>query len=155
MDRVKIKLSGGRMPEAKSPLAAAYDLYVPCDVELRDGRQVVDLKFSMELAHRVCAVIQPRSGYSAKGIEAVAENGNVVRVDADVILGLIDEDYRGSCGVILIARLPRNCGRLVLKEGTRIAQMRFVEVPELELCQVDELDMSADRGGGFGHTGSF
>ena len=42
----------------------------------------------------------------------------------------------------------------VVPAGTRLAQMRIVDVPETEMVLVDELDMSNDRGGGFGHTGA-
>ena len=30
--------------------------------------------------------------------------------------------------------------------------MQFVAVPDTELVEVNELDMTDDRGGGFGHT---
>lgn len=151
---IKIRLEGGMMPERKSALAAAYDLYVPRDTVLRDGRQVLDLGFSMELPRGFCAVVQPRSGFSARGMEVTAEDGAPVRADADVIIGLVDEDYRGHVGVIVDARLHGR-GRLLLKKGTRIAQMRIAAVPDTVLRAVDGLDMTADRGGGFGHTGSY
>ena len=164
MTKVKIKLNGGIMPKKATDGAAAYDLYVPEDVVLKNGRQIVDLKFSLELPHGYAATIQPRSGFSAKGIEATkvfvdgsfsadAESG--VRVNGDVIRGLVDEDYRGNVGVIIKASIKSHpYEKMVVKKGTRIAQMQIIEVPQIELVEVDELT-ETDRGeGGFGSTGT-
>lgn len=162
---VKIKLNGGILPKKATKGAAAYDLYVPEDVELNGWRQIVDLKFSIELPYGYAATIQPRSGFSAKGIEieeqVIDEDGaiicKIVRADGDVVRGLIDADYRGNVGVILhfTCLYPKTtyC-RYVLKKGTRLAQMQIVEVPEVELVEVSELS-DTDRGeGGFGSTGT-
>lgn len=153
---VKVKLDGGIMPAKGSSFAAAYDLYVPHDVTLSHGRQVIDLGFCIELPHCKAAIIQPRSGFASKGIEVMmsadGETPQPFRLDADVIIGLVDEDYRGHTGVILDVHYEGS-ETLILQKGTRIAQMRIVDVPETELVEAEELDMSNDRGGGFGHTG--
>ena len=165
MTQVKIKLNGGIMPKKATDGAAAYDLYVPNDVTLIGWRQVVNLKFSIELPKGYAATIQPRSGFSAKGIEVeehfTLDDGSIrtesVRVDGDVARGLIDADYRGEVGVILhFMSLYSNNERLhyTIKKGTRIAQMQIVQVPQIELVEADELS-DTDRGeGGFGSTGS-
>lgn len=163
---VKIKLNGGIMPKKAHPSDAAFDLYVPEDVDLKNGRQIIDLKFSMEIPYGYAATIQPRSGFSSKGIEVEeyfdpfggGADMTTVRVDGDVLRGLIDSGYRGSVGVILniqsLGALYCDEYRHVLKKGTRIAQMQIVEVPQVELIEVDELS-ETDRGnGGFGHTGA-
>lgn len=146
------------MPTKGSAFAAAYDLYCPQDVVLSYGRQVIDLLFSMELPHGKAAIVQPRSGFASKGIEVMlcvdGFKGEPYRLDADVIIGLVDCDYRGHVGVILKVYKRSECATFVIPKGTRIAQMRIVDVPETELESVDELDMSVDRGGGFGHTGA-
>ena len=82
-----------------------------------------------------------------------------MRVDGDVLRGLVDSGYRGNVGVILnihslgaIIYNEEYCH--ILKKGTRIAQMQIVEVPQVELVEVEELS-DTDRGeGGFGHTGA-
>lgn len=165
MKQVKIKLDGGIMPRKATEGAAAYDLYVPEDIEIKGWRQVVDLKFSIELPEGYAATIQPRSGFSAKGIEVgaqyIKDDGSIrceiVRVDGDVVRGLIDADYRGKVGVILhYACLYSSVDRVkhIIKKGTRIAQMQIVEVPKVELVEVSELS-DTDRGeGGFGSTGT-
>lgn len=164
MEQVKIKLNGGIMPTKGSKFAAAYDLYVPEDTELKYGRQVIDLKFSIELPHGYAAIIQPRSGFSCKGMQVQAMIrhwwfmllgvfSKEKRVDADVMLGLIDEDYRDSVGALVKSNYLPILRKAVIPKGTRIAQMRIVQVPQSELLEVEELDMTKNRGGGYGHTG--
>lgn len=159
---VKIKLNGGIMPQKATAGAAAYDLYVPEETVVKSNRQVIDLKFSIELPHGYAATIQPRSGFSAKGMEMVCsrhvDDINIEwneRVDADVTRGLIDCDYRGNVGVIIYVKGDLSVGTTyTLLKGTRIAQMQIIEVPQVELVEVDELS-DTDRGeGGFGSTGT-
>lgn len=164
---VKIKLNGGIMPKKAHPSDAAFDLYVPEDVVLQHGRQIIDLKFSIELPIGYAATIQPRSGFSSKGIEVeehfclfegCEDDISIVRINGDVLRGLVDSGYRGNVGVILNI-VHMGCGYTdeyyhVLKKGTRIAQMQIVEVPQVELVEAEQLS-DADRGeGGFGHTGA-
>ena len=162
---VKIKLNKGIMPKKAHPSDAAFDLYVPEDVVLQHGRQIIDLKFSIELPMGYAATIQPRSGFSAKGIEVeecfVLDDGSIrtesVRVDGDVVRGLIDADYRGEVGVILhFMSLYSNNERLhyTIKKGTRIAQMQIVQVPQIELVEADDLSDTERGEGGFGSTGA-
>lgn len=162
---VRIKLNGGIMPTKGSEYAAAYDLYVPESVELKYGRQVIDLKFSMELPHGYAAVIQPRSGFTCKGMQVfllirkwwymlLGIFGKEARIDADVVVGLVDEDYRDSVGALVISRFRPIFRKAIIPSGTRIAQMRIVKVPETDIVEVEDLDMSKNRGGGYGHTGA-
>ena len=152
------------MPKKAHPSDAAFDLYVPKDIVLKRGRQIIDLEFSIELPVGYAATIQPRSGFSAKGMEVEAheqlldtweEDCFATTIDADIIRGLIDENYRGNVGAI-IKVYDEYCvyHKCVLKKGTRIAQMQIVEVPHVELVEAEELS-NTDRGkGGFGHTGT-
>lgn len=156
---MKIKLNGGKMPKKAHPSDAAFDLYTPENIVLKTGRQVIDLKFSIELPIGYAATIQPRSGFSCRGISGdLFLDGECFcsdNADADVIRGLVDANFRGNVGVIVYAReeWPEN-QKFVIPEGTRIAQMQIIEVPQVELAEVDELS-ETDRGeGGFGHTGA-
>ena len=165
MEQVKIKLNGGIMPTKGSEFAAAYDVYAPENIELKYGRQVIDLKFQIELPHGYAAIIQPRSGFACKGMEVQAMTKSFwlialgffsreQRIDADVIVGLVDEDYRGNVGVIIKSNFKPLIRRAIIPKGTRIAQMRIVRVPDTELKDVVRLDMTKNRGGGYGHTGT-
>lgn len=157
MEQIKIKLEGGMMPKKATPFDAAYDVYVPEDTDLKIGRQCIDLKFRMELPHGMAAFIRSRSGYSLKGIEATVVDlqgkEHDVRIDAEVMTGLVDEKYRDCLGALLNFHFYEGFyKRVYLKKGTRIAQMQIVSVPDTEMVEADELDMTDDRGGGFGHT---
>lgn len=176
MEMVNIKLDGGIVPTLGSQYAAAYDLYCPSDYVLCQGRQVVDLGFFLELPLYWRANIRPRCGFSAKGMEVRrytyfsddTSDVKTVRIDADVLLGLIDCDYRGHVGVLLkVNTLDVGIGvltdykskevtdiRYVIPRGMRLAQMEICKGEETVLVLVDELNMSIDRGGGYGHTGS-
>ena len=162
---VKIKLNGGIMPKKQHEGDAAFDLYVPEDIELHYGRQVIDMKFAIELPKGKAAIIQPRSGCSLRGIPVMASEVEVdlcgdyeTPIDADVKIGLIDSNYRKNVGTILQVREPvyvgeRGMRRWTLKKGTRISQMRIVDVQEIELAEGSELSES-ERNGGFGSTGT-
>lgn len=72
------------------------------------------------------------------------------RFDCDVIEGKIDSDYRKSVGVIVHNRDKRT---FLIKTGTRIAQMTFHKVEDVEWEETDTLS-DTDRNGGFGSTGT-
>ena len=158
--KIKIKNYFGIIPKKAHDNDAAFDLYAPNDIELKHGRQVVDLGFAIELPHGYAATIQPRSGFSCKGMEVAFYrnqdlfSGQPINIDADVIRGLVDENYRGHVGVIVKvnSKVYENT-RLVITKGTRIAQMQIVEVPDMEFEEVDELGSSDRAEGGFGSTG--
>lgn len=155
-------------PSKGTEKSAAYDLYIQEDVVIEQGRQVVPCGFAIELDPDTAAEIRPRSGYSSKGMEGyemltVVESagGNVMpfrmtvpsseasRFNADVIIGLADEDYRNEIGIIVI----NNSGvDFLIKRGARIAQMLIVNVPKTNIEIVEKLSES-DRKGGFGSTG--
>lgn len=93
------------------------------------------------------AIIKPRSGFSAKGMED--KNGR--RMSADVLDGVIDSDFRGNVGVIIKSK---EVVAFILKKDTRIAQMIFQRYETPELTEVDELSETERADGGFGHTGA-
>lgn len=158
-------------PSKGTEKSAAYDLYVQEDVVIKKGRQIVPCGFAIELDPDTAAEIRPRSGYSSKGMEGyeiigkpntlhqfnpkepfeLGQYANLEpsRFDADVLLGLVDEDYRDGVGVIV----KNYDNEFLIKRGTRIAQMLIVNVPKTKIEIVEELSES-DRKGGFGSTGA-
>ena len=173
---VKIKLFGGFMPTKASKGSSGYDLYCPNDMYLdynknTEGRLIVRLGFSMDMPKGYEFQIRPRSGFSAKGVEVDVQyfdqfgfcmHEESVRLNADVKLGTVDSDYRDEIGVIMqinsfgFKKPDINYAyfKVILRQKTRIAQGVFNIVPQIMLKEVDELDMTNDRGGGFGHTGA-
>lgn len=144
--RIKKLIPEAVVPWKATPGSAAYDVCLPRDYVVRPGRQVLPLEFAIELPLGFEAKIEPRSGFSCKGMD----DQYGYRKDADVIVGKIDSDYRDGIGVIIksFEDYP-----FVLKKGTRIAQMTIYKVEDIEFEESEELS-ETDRAGGFGSTGT-
>lgn len=149
--KIKFLSEGAVMPTKADVGAAGYDLYVPCDSLVHPGRNIIPLDFAMELDHTFEATIRPRSGFSAKGMEGVLKNGKTTRVDADVLLGTIDETYRGNVGVIIKSYETEP---FIITRGTRIAQMVISQCFMGDLELANELSETERGEGGFGHSGT-
>lgn len=140
------------MPKRASAGSAAYDVFVPSPYCLKYGRQVVKLGFQVEMPPIIALDDRSRSGYTLKGLLAYDEDGKEYRIDADVELGLIDSDYRGEVGALLIVRDSEVVNReLYLIPGQAIAQMKFCYVPPTNLILTDDELSETERGDrGFG-----
>lgn len=163
---MKIKIKKLK-PSALIPLkatsgSAAYDLYCPYDFRLMPGRNVIPLYIALEMPQGIEAKIEPRSGYSSKGfaiqIPALHDtsgrkilDGYDARIDADVIVGKIDSDYRAGIGVIVRSNetQPRT-----VRRGQRIAQLTFYRVETADFEITETLSETTRGQGGFGHSGS-
>ena len=154
MEQIKIKLNGGIMPQKATKGSAAFDIYVPEDVEISHGRQVIDMRFAMEMPENKAALIKPRSGCTLRGIEVLnTVTGKTHCIDAEVKIGLVDSDYRKNVGTLLqVYDVPVLGEQWIIQKGSRISQMRIVEVPSVELVLAEMLSVT-DRDGGFGSTG--
>ena len=100
--------------------------------------KLVDLGFKLELPFGWEAQIRCRSGWATKGL--MVTNG----------IGTIDCNFRENLKVILTntSDMP-----IIIRHKDRIAQITLKPVWYFDFCQVDTLDNSTDRGGGFGSTG--
>lgn len=69
--KVKFKKlhEGARLPKKATPGSAAYDLCTAEDFIVEPGRNIIPLGFAMETKPGYEALIDPRSGFSAKGME--------------------------------------------------------------------------------------
>ena len=154
MEQIKIKLNGGIMPQKATKGSAAFDIYVPEDVEISHGRQVIDMKFAMEMPENKAALIKPRSGCTLRGIEVLnTVTGKTHCIDAEVKIGLVDSVFRMNVGTLLqVYDVPALGEQWIIQKGSRISQMRIVEVPSVELVLAEMLSVT-DRDGGFGSTG--
>ena len=130
------------LPKRMSEAAAGFDLHaaVAEPVVLQPGeRTLIPCGFAMAMPIQLEAQIRPRSGLAFKhGITGLNSPGT------------IDADYRGEVKVLLI-----NHGQepFEIARGERIAQMVFQLLPEIEVCETDELPDTLRGSGGFGHTG--
>lgn len=167
MPTVELKELGAcKHPKRADRQSIGYDLCVPENVIIpARSRVVIKTNVSLKLPANVEGKIEPRSGFSAKGIEGlgvkhkwvlkwgwfpwrITESG-LLRFDADVIIGKVDPGYKGNIGVII----KNNGGMFSILAGTRIAQMTFYRVLRPSFAVVEELS-GTDRGGGFGHSGT-
>lgn len=140
--QIKIKLlsNTAKMPEYQSNGAAAFDLCSTENLVVPPGDwRMVGTGLSFEIPTGYVGYVHARSGLAAKsGISMV--NGT----------GVIDSDYRGEVKGIVM-----NNGQsgFQIRVGDRIAQMVIVELPKVELVQVNELGETVRGVGGFGSTG--
>ena len=181
--KVKFKklIDGAVLPKKATEGAAAYDLYVPQDTDVKPGRQIIPLGFAMEMEPGYEALIDARSGFSAKGMEGYgiqSEYSFHLKNDRPYWEVRGDQDYakmerkyiatepdRFDCDVIQgkidsdyrdgVGVIVHNRGgkKFVVKAGTRIAQMTFHKVETVEWEETDTLS-ETDRDGGFGSTGT-
>lgn len=130
-----------RLPVQAYPGDAGLDLAACERVELAPGeRAVVGTGIAVAIPPGHAGLVVPRSGLAARH--------GLGKVNAP---GLIDEGYRGEVKVILL-----NTDReapFVVEPGMRIAQLVVVELPSIELLEVDELPASERGDDGLGSSG--
>ena len=128
------------MPERAYAGDAGLDLASCERVELPPGeRALVPTGLAVAIPEGHAGFVQPRSGLAVKhGISIVNTPG------------LIDSGYRGELMVTLLNTDPRET--FVVEPGMRIAQLVILELPEVELVEVDELPSSERGARGFGSS---
>jgi dUTP pyrophosphatase len=129
------------LPERAYAGDAGLDL-AACDRhELGPGeRAVVPTGLAVAIPEGYAGFVQPRSG--------LADRHGLTVVNAP---GLIDSGYRGELKVILLN--TDNAHPFVVEPGMRIAQLVVLEVPELELAEVEELPETERGVRGHGSSG--
>jgi len=130
------------LPERAYAGDAGLDL-AACDRhELGPGeRAVVPTGLAVAIPEGYAGFVQPRSG--------LADRHGISIVNAP---GLIDSGYRGELKVILVN--TDGAHPFVVEPGMRIAQLVVLEVPELELMEVDELPATERGVRGHGSSGA-
>jgi dUTP pyrophosphatase len=119
---------------------AGFDLAACERVELGPGeRALVPTGLAVAIPEGYAGYVQPRSGLASKhGISIVNTPG------------LVDSGYRGELKVNLV-NTDRETA-FVVEPGMRIAQLVILELPEVELVEVDELPASERGVRGFGSS---
>ena len=128
-----------KLPIRGSIGAAAYDLHAAerCTIPA-NFRGVVKTGVAIEIPEGLYARIAPRSGLS-------------VKKSIDVGAGVVDKDYRGEVGVVLINHSSKD---FEVNVGDRIAQMILEQIKTPEVEEQANSDQT-DRGEkGFGSTGT-
>lgn len=134
------RFDGAAIPKRATPNAAGYDLTAALFATIPPGEHaLIRTSLAIALPDGWAAWVTPRSG--------LALHHGVTVLNAP---GLIDPDYRGTIGVVLI-----NHGNkaVKIKPGDRIAQLVFTKVETPELQEAPRLTDTQRGTGGFGSTG--
>lgn len=100
---------GLKCPKKSSPLASAYDVFVPCDITIEPSEtHVVPLKQKLAVPPTLHAVMHTRTSYARAGVFVMG--------------GIIDCDFNGEIGCIL-----NNTSSSVfrIKKGSACCQIQF------------------------------
>lgn len=128
-----------KMPTQGTPGSAGFDLSSADDSFILKPEEIkiVSTQLKMSIPNGWYGRICPRSGLALK-------NG------IDVLAGVIDSDYTGDIGVILI-----NLGKkdVVINQFDKIAQIIFQKYEKVNFKQALLLSPT-QRNGGFGSTGN-
>lgn len=131
---------GGKVPGYKTEGASCLDCYARLDrdfiVIFPNEREYIPLGFALELPDGYEAIVRPRSGLTAKGI--------------DVAIGTIDWDYRGEIKACVINNTPH---RIKIHNGDRVCQMQIQHVESFNFVKKDTLSETKRGVKGFGSTG--
>jgi len=133
------------LPDSKTPrratkYAAGFDLHAAIGCTLEPfQRGLIPTGVGMAIPEGMVGLVCPRSG--------LAHKHGITVLNAP---GIIDPDYRGDVGVLLI-----NFGAepFEIKQGDRIAQLVVVPHAGLSIVHLAYLDDTARGAGGFGSTG--
>ncbi len=121
---------------------AGLDLAACERVELAPGeRAVVGTGLAVAIPEGYAGFVQPRSG--------LADRHGITIVNAP---GLIDSGYRGELKVILLNTDTTHA--FVVEPGMRIAQLVVLDVPHVELEEVEELPATERGVRGHGSSGT-
>ena len=137
---VKLTNKNARLPYRANPQDAGADLFATETIYLSPcSHYFMDLGIQIEIPYGFAGLIFARSGLGSKfGIRP----RNCV--------GVIDSTYRGNVGMMIenSSETPYE-----IMQGDRIAQLVILPIGLCDFNEVDELDMTDDRMGGFGHSG--
>lgn len=132
-----------RVPEYKTPGAAACDLYADFPEESWTMTPyttiLVPTGIKMEIPEGYVGMVVPRSGLSLKAPIRIANAP-----------GIIDSDFRGEIQIVLS---NIGAGVFTIKRGERLAQILFVKTETAKFKEVKSLSETKRGEGGFGSTG--
>lgn len=132
---------GAILPEYGSDGAAGLDLfmprYAPAVTVQPWSRALIKTGIEMAIPKGLYGRIAPRSGYAFKS--SITTDG-----------GVIDNDYRGEVGVILV---NNSDDPFKVAGGMKIAQMVLERYERVEVVEADDLGETGRGTGGFGSTG--
>lgn len=137
---IKLTNINAQLPKRANPTDAGADLFSPIGTIINPNQnKFIDLGIQIELPKDSVGFIFARSGLGSK-------NG----IRPRNCVGVIDEKYRGNLGMMVENSSP---SPFEINIGDRIAQLVICPILTPNFEEVDELDLTDDRSGGFGSTG--
>ena len=138
------------LPIYATPGAACFDLYalLPDHLNRRTialnnmAPCIVRTGLAFEIPAGWSMLIFSRSGHGFKGDVRLAN-----------CVGVIDADYTGEVMVKLTSDAVHEWDFLI-SHGDRIAQAMLVQIPQVQMLEVDALSETERGAGGFGSTGA-
>lgn len=136
---VQLLSDKARIPYQATDRAAGYDLFSAESILIGpQERRLIKTNVAIEIPFGYYGRIAPRSGLAYK-------NG------IDVLAGVIDSDYRGDIGVILLnTDLKSN---FEINIGDRIAQIIIEKCHHVLWIQKESLGNTTRGSKGYGHSG--
>ncbi|AFB76925.1 dUTPase [Cotia virus SPAn232] len=140
MESVKCVLlsNNGYIPTKSTPGSAGFDLYSAYDYEISPLKRILvktDIMFDI-----------PEGCYG----RIAARSGLSLNKYIDIGGGVIDRDYRGNIGIIVI-----NNGEstFYISKGERVAQIIFEKYFDIDILQCDNINFTERGNKGFGSSG--
>ena len=132
---------------------ACFDLFTVGIAEVGQFETlVIPTGIAIELPANYEAEVRPRSGISLKGVNWLLHSGEGGFFDCTIVQGTIDSNYRGEIGIIFKNNTAYD---FIIPQGTKLAQMKINEVPQVELFEVEELTETNRGDKGFGSSGNY
>lgn len=147
--RITLEAEPFQLPKKANDGDAAYDLYTYGRADVAPNKRAfISLGFKIALPTNMALIVHPRSGQSGKGMIASVDfpkwlGGGTFksRIDADVIIGIVDSEYGDYVHAIVKfgklnfkQRLLKILGgKFYIANHSRICQGRFVYVPTVSL----------------------
>jgi dUTP pyrophosphatase len=136
--KVKLLLPEAILPTRATPGAAGLDLYAAESLLIKPhAHATVETGVAIALPADHVGLVWPRSGWAAK-------------YAIDTLAGVVDCDYRGGIGVVLV---NHGGDDVDINIGDRIAQLVVQRYEHATLVAVDELEETHRDVRGFGSTG--
>lgn len=127
------------IPKYAKPGDAAMDLVATSvNYDPSTDTYIYGTGLSMEIPTGYVGMIYPRSSVYKTAVVLANQTG------------VVDSKFRGEVKVLM--RRDSSL-RDIYNVGDRIAQIMIIECPHITFKEVEEIDMTGDRGGGFGSTG--
>lgn len=136
--KVKRLNQNAKLPTKAHASDSGWDLYAAQEMSILPMQTLViptGLAFSIPTGHEI--QVRPRSGVSTK-------------TPLKVILGTVDQGYRGEIG-IMVQNVSNESQ--VIPNGYKLAQAVLTILPKSSMVEVNDLDETSRNGSGFGSSG--